>query len=115
VCCSIKTKEKERVFYPSLASQVTASHLTPDFSPATLILFINAVSEVYYNNPNSELRFNESRVLIQKFIPITPMTLMTIIADSVSVISSPEIIRISLYYMIFSDFEKAFSTFLSDV
>ena len=33
---SIKTKEKERVFYPSLASQVTASHLTPDFSPATL-------------------------------------------------------------------------------
>jgi hypothetical protein len=24
------------VFYPSLASQVTASHLTPDFSPATV-------------------------------------------------------------------------------
>jgi len=34
----IKTKEKERVFYPSLASQVTASHLTPDFSPATIIV-----------------------------------------------------------------------------
>jgi hypothetical protein len=32
----VKTKEKEQVFYPSLASQVTASYLTPDFSPTTL-------------------------------------------------------------------------------
>jgi hypothetical protein len=36
MCSYIKTKEKERVFYLSLVSQVTASHLTPDFSPVTL-------------------------------------------------------------------------------
>jgi hypothetical protein len=30
VFCYEKTKGKERVFYLSLASQVTASHLTPD-------------------------------------------------------------------------------------
>jgi hypothetical protein len=79
------------------------------------MLFINAVSEVYYNDPNSELRFNESRVLMQKFIPVTPMTLMTMMAGGASVMSSPEMIRISLYYTMFGDFEKAFGTFLNDV
>ena len=30
ILCYKKTKGKERVFYPSLTSQVTVSHLTPD-------------------------------------------------------------------------------------
>jgi hypothetical protein len=80
------------------------------------MLFLNAVSEVYYNNdPNSEQRFNESRELMQKFIPVTPMTLMTIMAGGASTMSSLEMIRISLCYTMFSDFEKAFRTFLKDV
>jgi len=33
-----KDKRKGTSVYPSLASQVTASHLTPDFSPATILL-----------------------------------------------------------------------------
>lgn len=40
---------------------------------------------------------------------------MTIIAGGASVMSSLEIIRISSYYTMFSDFEKAFRTFLKDV
>jgi hypothetical protein len=31
--CYVKIKGKERVFYPSRVSQVTASHLTPDTWP----------------------------------------------------------------------------------
>jgi hypothetical protein len=80
------------------------------------MLFLNAVSEVYYNNPNSEQqRFNESRVLIQKFIPVTPMTLMTMMVGGASAMTSPEMIRISSCYTMFGDFEKAFGTFLKDV
>ena len=80
------------------------------------MLFINAVGEVYDNNdPNGEQRFNESRVLMHKFIPVTPMTLMTMMAGGASAMSSPEMIRISSCYTMFGDFEKAFGTFLKDV
>lgn len=80
------------------------------------MLFINAVEEVYHNNPtNGKHRFNESRLLIQKFIPVTPMTVMSIMADGTSAMSSPETIRISSCYTMFGDFEKAFGTFLKDV
>ena len=42
------------------------------------MLFLNAVGDVYHNNdPNGEQRFNKSPVLMQKFIHVTPMTLMT--------------------------------------
>ncbi|CZR56251.1 uncharacterized protein PAC_06139 [Phialocephala subalpina] len=81
-----------------------------------LMLFLNAVSEVYhYNDPNGKQRFNESRVLMQKFIPVTPMTLMAMMAGGASTMSSPEMIRISSCYTMFGDFEKAFGTFLKDV
>lgn len=81
-----------------------------------LMLFINAVEEVYHNNrTNGEQRFNESRLLIQKFIPLTPMTVMSMMAGGTSAMSSPEMIRISSCYTMFGDFEKAFGTFLKDV
>ena len=80
------------------------------------MLFLNAVEEVYHNNGTTEEhRFNESRLLIQKFILMTPMIIMRIMADSTSAMSSLEIIRISSCYTIFGDFEKAFGTFLKDV
>ena len=80
------------------------------------MLFINAVEEVYHNNPtNRKHRFNESRQLIQKFIPVTPMTVMSTMADDMSAMSSPEMIRVSSCYTMFGDFEKAFGTFLKDV
>jgi hypothetical protein len=80
------------------------------------MLFLNAVEEVYHNNPtNGKHRFNESRLLIQKFIPVTPMTIMSMMADDTSAMSSPEMIRISSCYTMFGDFEKAFGTFLKDV
>jgi hypothetical protein len=80
------------------------------------MLFLNAVSEVYHNNdPNGEQRSNESRVLIQKFIPVTPITLMTMMAGGANAMSSREMIRISSCYTMFGDFEKAFGTFLKDV
>lgn len=80
------------------------------------MLFINAVGEIYHHNdPNGEQRFKESRVLMQKFIPVTPMTLMTMIAGGMSAMSSLEMIRISSCYTMFGDFEKAFGTFLKDV
>jgi hypothetical protein len=89
---------------------------TTNLKTILIMLFLNAVGEVYHNNdPNSEQRFNKSRVFMQKFIPVTPMRLITIMASSVSAISSLEMIRISLYYTIFGDFGKAFSTFLKDV
>jgi len=79
------------------------------------MLFLNAVSEVYqYNDPKGE-RFKESRLLMQKFIPVTPMTRMTMLAGGTSAMSSPEMIRISSCYTMFGDFEKAFGTFLKDV
>ena len=37
----------------------------------------------------------ESRVLMQKFVPVTPMTLMTMMASGPSAMSSLEMIRIS--------------------
>jgi hypothetical protein len=79
------------------------------------MLFLNAVSEVYYNDPNSKQCFNESRVLMQKFIPITLMTLITIMASGASAMSSLEMIQISSCYTMFGDFKKAFGTFLKDV
>lgn len=80
------------------------------------MLFINAVEEVYHNNRTDEKnRFNESRQLIQKFIPVTPMTLMSMMGGGTSAMSSPEMIRISSCYTMFGDFEKAFGTFLKDV
>ncbi len=80
------------------------------------MLFINAIAEVYYHNdPSSKQRFNESRPLMQKFIPVTPMTLMTMMAGGASAMSSPEMIQISSNYTMFGDFEKAFGTFLKEV
>ena len=80
------------------------------------MLFINAVEEVYHNNrTNEKHRFNESRILIQKFIPIMPMTVMSMMADGMSAMNSPEMIRISSCYTMFGDFEKAIGIFLKDV
>ena len=52
---------------------------------------------------------------MQKFIPVTPMTLMTMKAGGPSAMSSLEMIRISSCYTMFGDFDKAFGTFLTDV
>ncbi len=80
------------------------------------MLFLNAVAEVYHiNDPKSEQRFRESRPLMQKFIPITPMTLMTMRVGGTSAMKSPEMIRISSCYTMFGDFEKTFGIFLKDV
>ncbi|KAL2037201.1 hypothetical protein N7G274_010064 [Stereocaulon virgatum] len=80
------------------------------------MLFLNAVEEVYHNNcSNEEHRFHESRLLIQKFIPITPTTVMRMMADDTNAMSTPEMIRIFSCYKMFGDFEKAFGTFLRDV
>jgi hypothetical protein len=76
------------------------------------MLFINGVTEVY---PNEKQRYVESRVLMQKFIPITPMTLITMMAGGATAMSSLEMTRISSCYTMFGDFEKAFRTFLKDV
>lgn len=74
------------------------------------MLFINAVSEVYYtNDPNGEQRFRESRQLMQKFIPVGPPALL-----GMNSMSSPEMVRISSRYTMFGDFEKAFGVFLKD-
>ncbi|KAF4626461.1 hypothetical protein G7Y89_g11691 [Cudoniella acicularis] len=96
-------------FSPLLKSKII------NLKAVLLMLFLNAVSEVYYNDPNSEQRFNESRLLIQKFIPVTPITLITMIVGGASIMTSPEMIRISSCYTMFGDFEKAFGTFLKDV
>lgn len=80
------------------------------------MLFLNAVEEVYHHNPTKEEnRFNDSRLLMQKFIPPTPMTFMSMMARNTSAMSSPEMIRISSCYTMFGDFEWAFGTFLKDV
>jgi len=52
---------------------------------------------------------------MQKFIPLTPMTLKTMMAGGASAMSSLEMIRVSSCYTMFGDFEKAFGTFLKDV
>lgn len=52
---------------------------------------------------------------MQKFIPVTPMKLMSMMADGTSAMSSPEMIRIFSCYTMFGDFEKAFGTFLKEV
>lgn len=81
-----------------------------------LMLFINAVAEVYHHNdPSGKQRLDEARPLMQKFIPVTPMSLMSMMTGSVGAMSSPEMIRISSCYTMFGDFDKAFSTFLKDV
>ena len=81
------------------------------------MLFLNAVSEVYHNSgPNGEAqRYKESMNLIMKFMPMTPMSIMTMMADGKSGMSSPEMIRISSCYTMFGDFDKAFGIFLKDV
>jgi hypothetical protein len=81
------------------------------------MLFLNAVGEVYYHSdPRGELQcFRESIELIQKFIPITPMTVMTMMADGMDTMSSPEMIRISSCYTMFGNLEKAFDIFLKEV
>lgn len=80
------------------------------------MLFINAVAEIYQcHDPSGEQRFNESRPLMQKLIPLTPMTLMNTMAGGASVMRSPEMIRISSCYTMFGDYEKAFGTFLKHV
>ncbi|MCJ1422110.1 Serine active site containing protein 1 [Xylographa parallela] len=90
---------------------------TTNANATLLMLFLNAVAEVYHNSgANGEAqRFKESKELIKKFIPVTPMTFMTMIADGMDTMSSPEMIRISSCYTMFGDFEKAFDTFLKDV
>lgn len=80
------------------------------------MLFVNAVGEVYYHNKESDQqRFRESRALMQRFIPITPMSLMSTITGGTHAINSPEMIRISSCYTMFGDLDKAFETFLEDV
>jgi hypothetical protein len=81
------------------------------------MLFLNAVGEVYHNSgPDGEAqRYKESMDLIMKFIPMTPMSIMTMMADGKSGMSSPEMIRISSCYTMFGDFDKAFGIFLKDV
>jgi hypothetical protein len=49
-----------------------------------------------------------------KFVPFTPMTLMSMIAGG-TMMSSPEMIQISSCYTMFGDLDKAFRTFLKDV
>jgi hypothetical protein len=81
------------------------------------MLFLNAVSEVYHNSSsNGEMqRLNESKLLFKKFIPLTPITVMTIMADGMNRMSSPEMIRIASCYTMFGDFDKAFDIFLKEV
>ena len=80
------------------------------------MLFINVVKEIYHNNcTNRKHYFNESQLLIQKFIPVTLIIVISTMADGISAISSPEIIQISLCYTKFSDFKKAFRTVLKDI
>ena len=80
------------------------------------MLFLNAVAEFYENHePDGRQRFKESWPLMQKYIPVTPMTMMTMMADGTSAMSSPEMIRISSCYTMFGDFEKAFGSFLEEV
>ena len=43
------------------------------------------------------------------------MTVMTMMADGVDTMRSPEMIRIASCFTMFGDFEKAFDTFLEDV
>jgi hypothetical protein len=77
------------------------------------MLFINAVAEVYQlkgTSPNQ--RFAEVRPLVQKFITITPMSLLSMQSGAMN---SPEMIRISSCYTMFGDFDKAFGTFLKEV
>jgi hypothetical protein len=80
------------------------------------MLFLNAVGEVYQHDEglNGQKRFEECRSLMLKFVPFTPMTLMSMIASG-TMMSSPEMIRISSCYTMFGDLDKAFCTFLKDV
>jgi hypothetical protein len=80
------------------------------------MLFLNAVGEVYHCNEwNGKHLSKESQSLLRKLIPITPMTLMSMMSSGIGPMSSPEMIRISSCYTMFGDLEKAFSTFLKDV
>lgn len=77
------------------------------------MLFLNAVSEVCRDSDmNNGRQFHESRRLMQKFIPITPMEVMSMIVGGTTEMNSSAMIRISSCYMMFGDLEKAFSTFL---
>ena len=49
-----------------------------------------------------------------KFVPFTPIRLMSMIAGG-TIMSSPEMILISSCYTMFADLDKAFYTFLKDV
>jgi hypothetical protein len=54
------------------------------------MLFLNAVAEVYhYSDPNGEQRFNEFQVLMQKFVPVTPMTMDGSMNEPISGRSNP--------------------------
>ncbi|KAL5401083.1 hypothetical protein PMIN03_011837, partial [Paraphaeosphaeria minitans] len=80
-----------------------------------LMLFLNAVSEVYHNSDtNGQSRFHESRRLMQKFIPITPETIISMVAGGMSAMNNTEMIRISSCYTMFGDLDNAFSTFLKE-
>lgn len=80
------------------------------------MLFLNAVGEVYQRDKdlNGQKRFNECRSLMLKFVPFTPMKLMYMIAGG-TMMSSPEMNRISSCYTMFGDLDKAFRTFLKEV
>lgn len=81
-----------------------------------LMLFLNAVSETYYLDANGEeKRAKESMELMQKFIPMTPMTMMALMGGEQAMVSNPEWIRVSSCYTMFGDFDKAFKTSLKDV
>jgi hypothetical protein len=80
------------------------------------MLFLNAVGEVYHSNHwNGKKLSKESQTLLRKLIPITPMTLMSMMSGGIGAMTSPEMIRISSCYSMFVDSEKAFGSFLKDV
>ncbi|OAL42700.1 hypothetical protein IQ07DRAFT_525646 [Pyrenochaeta sp. DS3sAY3a] len=80
-----------------------------------LMLFLNAVGEVYYHNNVDSERIRESRTLIEKFIPLTLSSLMPMTAGSMHAMNTPEMIRISSCYTMFGDLDKAFRKFMEDV
>ena len=79
------------------------------------MLFLNAISEVYHHNDSMNAqRFKQSRSLMQKFVPCTPTTIMSMMRRGIDAIESSEMIRVSSCYTMFGDFDKAFGIFLKE-
>ena len=84
-----------------------------------MLLFINAVSEVYHQDKASEAaRLKMAMTAMKKFLPMTtpnPMSLMGMMTGSAGAMADPDMIRIMSYYTMFGDFDKVFGTFLQQV